>query len=83
MKKITLLAVACVAISLASCKKDRTCTCTSTQTPVSGASITSTDEITVKKVTKGQAKDGVCSGYSYQTTAPVSGTKFETTCELK
>lgn len=28
MKKITLLAVAFVAISLASCKKARTCTCT-------------------------------------------------------
>lgn len=30
MKKITLLAIAAVAISFASCKKDYTCTCTST-----------------------------------------------------
>jgi hypothetical protein len=29
MKKITLLAVAFVAISFASCKKDRVCTCKS------------------------------------------------------
>lgn len=33
MKKITLFAVATLAISFASCKKDRTCTCTTT--PVS------------------------------------------------
>lgn len=30
MKKITVLAVAALAISFASCKKDRTCTCTTT-----------------------------------------------------
>lgn len=30
MKKITLLAIAFVAISFASCKKDYTCTCTTT-----------------------------------------------------
>jgi hypothetical protein len=29
MKKITILTVAALAISVASCKKDRTCTCTS------------------------------------------------------
>ncbi len=31
MKKITLFAVAVVALSFASCKKDRTCACTETQ----------------------------------------------------
>lgn len=30
MKKLTLLAVAFVAVSFASCKKDYTCTCTTT-----------------------------------------------------
>lgn len=59
MKKITLLAVAALAISFASCKKDRTCTCT--VTPVSsttngvastsiGSAITWTQKST--KVTK-------------------------------
>lgn len=82
MKK-TLFIVAIAGLAFASCKKDRTCTCTTTTTPVSGAAVTSTDEITVKKVTKGQAKDGACQSSTYQQTAPTSGTKWETNCELK
>ncbi|MDO9000728.1 MAG: hypothetical protein Q7W45_13250 [Bacteroidota bacterium] len=83
MKKITLLAVAVLAISFASCKKDRTCTCTSTSTPTSGPSYTSTDEITVKKAKKKDALNGQCRSMSWQQTAPTSGTKTEVTCELK
>ncbi|MCA6435228.1 MAG: hypothetical protein ACK5QC_10860 [Bacteroidota bacterium] len=83
MKKITILAVALVAISFASCKKDRTCSCTTTSTPPTGAAFTSTEEVTIKKVTKGQAKDGECRSYTTQQTAPTSGTKTEVKCELK
>lgn len=83
MKKITILAVALVAISFASCKKDRTCTCTNTSTPPSGSATTWTEEVTVKKAKKGDAIDGMCASGSNQTTAPVSGTKTETKCELK
>jgi hypothetical protein len=38
MKKITLLAVAFVALTAVSCKKDRTCTCTTTTTSTSSTS---------------------------------------------
>lgn len=82
MKKILLIA-AVAGLAMASCKKDRTCTCTKTQTPPSGSAITSSYEVTVEKATKGQAKDGKCRSYSNQTTAPVSGTKTEVNCELK
>lgn len=83
MKKISIFCFAIVAISFASCKKDRTCTCTSTYTPASGTASVSTYEVTVKKVTKGQVKDGVCEGSSDQQTAPVAGDKNDFKCELK
>lgn len=54
MKKMTLLAIAALAMSFASCKKDYTCTCTTTYT--GGGSGTSTTVL--KGVTKGQAKAG-------------------------
>jgi hypothetical protein len=80
MKKITLLAVAFVAISFASCKKDRVCTCTTT--PTSGvATTTKTTYFDAKK------KDArlFCSMNASQTdvTAPVSSVGSKTTCELK
>lgn len=83
MKKITLFAFATLALTFASCKKDRTCTCTSTTTPTSGSASVSTYEVTVKKVTKSQAKDGTCAGSVEQQTAPVAGSKDEFKCELK
>ena len=83
MKKITLFAFAVVALSLASCKKDRVCECTTVSTPASGAAVTMTEEITVKKVKKSAVKDGECRGYTSQTTAPVAGTKTDVTCKLK
>ena len=83
MKKITLLAVAFIAISFASCKKDRTCTCTTTTTPPVGSAFTSSTEYTIKKVKKKDAVNGLCRSYTKQTTAPVSGTKTDETCELK
>ena len=63
MKKITILAVAALAISFASCKKDRTCTCT--MTPVSysvnGTSGTvSGSTTTVSKITKVKKSGAAC-----------------------
>ena len=66
MKKITILAVAALAISFASCKKDRTCTCTHTAT---GSSTSSTDVTTMKKISKGAAKAACTSGTSYDQSA--------------
>jgi hypothetical protein len=83
MKKITLFAFAVVALSLASCKKDRVCECTTVTTPAAGAAVTTTEEITVKKAKKSVAKDGQCRGYVYQETAPTAGTKTDVTCTLK
>ena len=80
MKKITLLAVAALAISFASCKKDRTCTCTTT--PTSGT--ISTEDIIYFKSKKSDARL-LCQGRSSQTnvTSPVSQTGDKTTCTLK
>ena len=69
MKKITLLAIAALTISLASCKKDRVCECTMdttsvrASTPVSGGitvtttnNYTSSSKTTYSKIKKGDAK---------------------------
>jgi hypothetical protein len=63
MKKITLFAVAVIAISFASCKKDRTCTCT--VTPVSSTDNGVTQPIgssytQVMKITKVTKKGAAC-----------------------
>ena len=69
MKKITLLAVAFVAITFASCKKERVCTCVSSSD--APGSVSSTQEVTYTK-----AKKSVCKDQSTSTiqTAPVAGT---------
>lgn len=62
MRKITLLAVAFVAVSFASCKKEYTCECSYT---VNG--VTYTSSATSGKIKKKDAKawcDGTGSGYS-------------------
>jgi hypothetical protein len=79
MKKITLLAVAAIAVlSMTSCKKDRTCTCT--QTDASG---TTAYTMVITKVTKKGATMGACA--SGTTTETVSGTSYVTTtsCTVK
>ena len=79
MKKITILAVAALAISFASCKKDRVCTCVTT--PTSGTS--STEVTTMYKVKKHDARQN-CVGYQTVTTSGGStftGSKVE--CTLK
>jgi hypothetical protein len=78
MKKITLLAITVIAISFASCKKDRVCTCTTT--PTSGTAVTT--ETTYFEVKKKDARL-YCIGSQTNQTAPVSNTGSKTTCELK
>ena len=63
MKKVTLFAVvAMAALSLASCKKDRTCTCTVTDS-VGGGSSTTTAVMTKVSKKTGQAN---CVSGTYQ-----------------
>ena len=51
MKKITLLAAVVIAVSFASCRKDKTCTCTSV-TSGTGYSYTSVTVIKAKSTKK-------------------------------
>ena len=78
MKKITIIAIAFAAISFASCKKDRTCTCTT-----SGPSGTYTEATTYYDVKKADAREN-CIGYQSTYTSP-AGTSVndKITCELK
>lgn len=54
MKKISILSIAFIALSFASCKKERTCTCTTTDNDA--GSVASTKTIVYKKITKSNAK---------------------------
>lgn len=54
MKQITILSIAFVALSFASCKKDRTCNCTVTDNSP-GAAI-SEYTVVYKKISKSNAK---------------------------
>ena len=84
MKKITMIAaVAVLALSFASCKKERVCECTMTSSAAGSVAQT-------KKVTYTKAKKDVCeknSGTQVQTApAATTGTTYETytqTCTLK
>ena len=78
MKKITILAVAALAISFASCKKDRVCTCVTTS-----SNGTYTYKTTYFKVKKKDARL-FCIGDQTETTTPFGTTTGDkTTCELK
>ena len=78
MKKITLFAFAVVALSLASCKKDRVCTCTSYN-----GSIESVTYFDSKK----KDAERICSSENSQTkytnTLGVTYTGNRTTCVLE
>ncbi|MFY9309575.1 MAG: hypothetical protein WAQ28_11060 [Bacteroidia bacterium] len=76
MKKNILFIAAISALSLASCKKDHTCTCTSTSTEP--GSTTTTNVFTITDAKKGDAKKACISS------TEVDGAYTETTtCELK
>lgn len=78
MKKLTILAVAALAISFASCKKDHTCTCT-TVTTFTGGSTTGTSTWTILKAKKGDAR-AAC--LSTKSTDATSNSTTERTCTL-
>lgn len=79
MKKLTILAVAALAISFASCKKDRVCTCT--YTPTSG---TSSTEVTTYYKAKKHDVRGMCVGSQQVTTyAGTTSTGTKSDCTLK
>lgn len=78
MKKLTLLAVAFVAISFASCKKDYTCTCTNTTAGATGV----TPQVTkIIGVSKKAAQANCVSSSTTNTDASGSSISSET-CEL-
>jgi hypothetical protein len=80
MKKITLL-VAVLSLAMASCRKDRTCTCTDTSDEPGYSS--STYVRTYGSSKKKDVKDQ-CVSYSYkETTAGADPYTYTTTCELK
>lgn len=74
MKK-GLLFVAVIAASLASCKKDRTCTCTTT---ANGTQVGTPSVTTYTKVSKGAARANCLSSSEVN-----NGVTVVTTCEVK
>jgi hypothetical protein len=78
MKKVLFIAVVAVA-SLASCKKDRVCTCTSTSS-LGGTATTNT--VTYTEAKKGDARANCLSKTEAETFGSTSYT-VTTTCELK
>lgn len=81
MKKIILFGLGIAAISLTSCKKDRTCECTNESTyTFGGTSTTSTskDVVTLVDVSKATAKR-IC----VSTSSTDTNYSSKSTCELK
>lgn len=86
MKKITLFAFAIVALSMASCKKERVCECTNTTVNGTSTAETNTSKVTYTKISKGDAKIA-CQKQFQATTNTSSGTTTTKTqtwdCKLK
>lgn len=78
MKKLTILAIAALAISFASCKKDRTCTCTVTS---SSSTTASNYVITIKKAKKKDAAD-FCQKTTWTNTSGSSTSSGTQDCKL-
>ena len=78
MKKIAILSISALAISFASCKKERTCTCTFNDGSPGAQTITYT--VVLKKASKSQAKAACINSK----TTPDGQTDTETvTCTIK
>ncbi|MEI8136102.1 MAG: hypothetical protein WCH21_02140 [Bacteroidota bacterium] len=71
MKKILLIA-AVAGLAMVSCKKDRTCTCTTTSD--APGFVSSTHVTTIKKTKKTSELTAGCVSYTSKMTAPVAGT---------
>lgn len=80
MKKSILFVAAIAALSFTSCKKDRTCTCTTTYTNKAGVSSTSVSITEYKKVKKSEARSWGCVS---STDISESGTTTVNDCKLK
>jgi hypothetical protein len=78
MKKLSVLAIAALALTFASCKKDRTCTCTTTSS--SGTTVKKT---VYYKIKKGDALEKCQGSQTTTESGGVSVTGDPTTCELK
>ncbi len=80
MKKITYLSIVFAGLAFASCKKDRTCECTMTNT-IPGSSATTTKQ-TIIGASKRQA---MANCVSWTTEETIGGTKFtfNADCTLK
>ena len=77
MKKI-ILVVAIAGLAMASCKKDRICSCTTTSSFKVGGSFISTNDVTYNKVTKETAKSACISKK-----ASDSNGSYSSVCALK
>ena len=88
MKKITLLAAAFVAITFASCKKDRTCSCTTTDvsTDLTGTTTdVSSKKTVIAKASKSTARVNCLSfttTYSYTFFGSTTNVVSTTDCKL-
>lgn len=78
MKTIKLIFATVCVISLASCKKDRTCECTYTNSNGKASTYT----VTYTKIKKGDAKDA-CSNTSSSETSGGDTSTDKTECKLK
>jgi hypothetical protein len=86
MKKITLFAFAIAALSLASCKKDRTCTCTSVTTTNGVVGASTTDVTVLSKVSKGTGRANCLTTkitFSQTYGSQVDNYVIDNTCTLK
>ena len=84
MKKITLIAVALIAVSFASCKKAKTCTCTTTDTYTNGGvsySTTNTNVTSYDKISSGDANK-LCPKTETYTDSANNNEVKTTTCTL-
>jgi hypothetical protein len=75
MKKTTLLTFAFIAITFASCKKDRVCTCTSDQAGAKAQKVTYLD------ASKGSAT-AACLSYKTDYSVGTTTTTVKVTCAL-
>jgi len=94
MKYFTITTLIAITICFASCRKDRTCTCTTTVTTVTSGTTNSTssikqeDKIIFKEAKKGPARAN-CSNLTYKTQQDIGGGNTETKtwertgCKLK
>lgn len=87
MKKIFIPIIAIASLSLASCQKERTCTCNTTQT-VNGVGEASTSAVMVGHATKKEAKRMTdCYSANSKRTETIMGTIYnievKRECELK